>query len=1147
MAEKDADVTTNSGAPVSRSRRSPTQNIDVGRTTITSRDFAQDVAAMAPDQTGNAILQGVSGALGAFFGGMMEQELEKERIENDRKAQEAIVEARLKVQQNRDKADEALHTGDYSFFIPDNDLRQQKVVQQSFERIIAQEAAIADYDAEGDDLIRRTPAGGNPREVMVQWASQKVQGASTAYKAAYINAIQTKGAKTVDEWHKTSQKVAEITAMNSGKSFAQKSFIAGQVKSIDEMTNLSAVIAASLPMPGPRAMEEAQLLVENMAMSRAAQGDPMALKLINEPDPSRDGQSIRGLRKLEYEQLMQQNLAAERAELTREAASTYSDLRQRAEMLESGAGAEGDNWQRLLFETWKAQQKYGTHIDNPQLSAVRNQIQGHLKDGIGLTSGVMHAMASQIAGDPEARKALEKGVMDGSALVEARRMYPGKSDEELQGMLARGLGINGLSAEGKSTLTSRVTNMTNQDDAIRAVSMAKTLAYASGRRPREFFADGDDGDLSHAYFLALSSNPGREKQMLTKLAAIRGKEGTVNPKNAFMDLYTTSMTNKKMTPLPAHKIFTEVHDDVAEAFGLSNERDLSPAARQLVNKYMNLAAYVNQGDKFEMDRIKKDATNWVRERLGVRLVSGGKKVVDIANDGPGYAIRNGQLVKSEKPTIEEQEAITERLNESTQGAVLAFRDDGRKLHSTTDAWTNRGGGYAVHDDMDMPVAFSANGRVKMAEEHLKSDPVLAMLLLQVEPADQYGDVTVKFPAAPPKDGVKRFDLNDDLTLMWNDEVSQWQLRSFKTREATTPQHEEKIRQENKVKREQAIKYGNAGSPTKRWKRTLDLIGGGKRPASKEVDELTDASVDPEAATPDTATSADFAAFNNTRKATEQYNRFVAALGSPVPDKDYETAPNELDYSAIDEMFQSVVEELSNEGAISERTKTKIVDEYEPESEDLMAELDRLFEKGEEHEVERANPVLEPDALMGRKGWSQYIMERTEKSEGLRLFAYDDGGKSSVAWRDSKKKGAPTIGIGFNLNREDADKQLRKVGSSKEAVMNGERLNERQARDLFRNVLMETAVYVRNRLKEEGIKLKEHQFGALVDLVYNGGTSMLGKSVMGSMKNGDWENAEREIRFNSLDEIKLSRKYPVHVIEALRRRRHSQADWFKGIE
>lgn len=128
---------------------------------------------------------------------------------------------------------------------------------------------------------------------------------------------------------------------------------------------------------------------------------------------------------------------------------------------------------------------------------------------------------------------------------------------------------------------------------------------------------------------------------------------------------------------------------------------------------------------------------------------------------------------------------------------------------------------------------------------------------------------------------------------------------------------------------------------------------------------------------------------------------------------------------------------------------------------------------------------------------------------VRDFIANWEGKKNKAYKDSK--GIWTIGIGFNLERSDADKILRSVGSSKQQVLKGNPLSDEQISNIFK-YNYNTAV---SDAKSWIPNLEEHPKQVqliIIDFSFNLGANKLNKfpKAKNAFLQKDYAQAAREL-------------------------------------
>jgi GH24 family phage-related lysozyme (muramidase) len=106
-------------------------------------------------------------------------------------------------------------------------------------------------------------------------------------------------------------------------------------------------------------------------------------------------------------------------------------------------------------------------------------------------------------------------------------------------------------------------------------------------------------------------------------------------------------------------------------------------------------------------------------------------------------------------------------------------------------------------------------------------------------------------------------------------------------------------------------------------------------------------------------------------------------------------------------------------------------------------------------------------------WQAEVVRRIKINEGYRNTVY----------RDSL--GIPTVGVGFNLQRDDARSALASIGADYDAVMNGAALSDEQVDKLLAYSLAPIVSQARNSLAPTHFdSMSDARRFVLTDLVFN---------------------------------------------------------------
>lgn len=201
--------------------------------------------------------------------------------------------------------------------------------------------------------------------------------------------------------------------------------------------------------------------------------------------------------------------------------------------------------------------------------------------------------------------------------------------------------------------------------------------------------------------------------------------------------------------------------------------------------------------------------------------------------------------------------------------------------------------------------------------------------------------------------------------------------------------------------------------------------------------------------------------------------------------------------------------------------------------DFLSKLDQTSLRGFEN-GNTLDDTTEPVENRFIPRVSKFIGEH----EGDVEYVYDDSKAGAPKWKQGVSKGNPTIGVGFNLDRPDADKLLKKIGTSKRELMAGGVITKAQSQKLLELGMKESLGFLRKKFEGQG--LNQHQWMALASLAYNSrwnddGPTLIGPGITKAIMEKNWEAAAHEIR---------NRSNPTKN-KGLQVRREAEARMFEG--
>lgn len=243
--------------------------------------------------------------------------------------------------------------------------------------------------------------------------------------------------------------------------------------------------------------------------------------------------------------------------------------------------------------------------------------------------------------------------------------------------------------------------------------------------------------------------------------------------------------------------------------------------------------------------------------------------------------------------------------------------------------------------------------------------------------------------------------------------------------------------------------------------------------------------------------------------TLNYRAPLPSQKPPVP-----TSPPSDEYKRE---FQGMVDHMTSMKMTPPETLDSMPDFQEPKSEEELVSaittyLDTASEKGALGDDVSTPPN---ETLMAE------LRQFIGVSEGAELRAYKD------------HNGHPTVGYGFNLDRQDARQRIEALGFDYDKVRSGEQeITEAAAETLRDSALAESVDVVKRKFSDT--PMARHQVAALASLHYNN-PSLIGPRLTKWIKQGEWEKAADEIEL-------LSNKNEVYGIKL---RRQREAAMFRG--
>jgi GH24 family phage-related lysozyme (muramidase) len=131
-------------------------------------------------------------------------------------------------------------------------------------------------------------------------------------------------------------------------------------------------------------------------------------------------------------------------------------------------------------------------------------------------------------------------------------------------------------------------------------------------------------------------------------------------------------------------------------------------------------------------------------------------------------------------------------------------------------------------------------------------------------------------------------------------------------------------------------------------------------------------------------------------------------------------------------------------------------------------------------------------------------------DSIRDRVIDHEGKRNTVYKDSR--GIPTIGVGFNLNRQDSNALLTQVGANPGQIKRGQsKLSNKQINTLLNKDLKKSKEDAKQLVKNFTSLPREVQ-GVLIEMVFNLGKFGLAKfkKFLDYINKNDWKKASAEM-------------------------------------
>lgn len=1088
------------GQRPSRSRRSGGAQIDTGDVSVRSQDFARDTAArLKTDNT----LAAIGAAGDQFFGALRAQQAEEDLEAIRRENAREIARIEGEVRANRKEAREAIRTGDFSKFIPDDEFRRREVIRDSFISMTAQQMAYEDFHADLNERIKATPIGANPDAVVAEFLKEKTKDANPIFARDYGRVAARLAGPATQEFRQSRLELQQMQAERTAIELFKSEIGGGAVPpTMEGLRALRRKAIPAMPMNSPSAVMRLDALLDDTLIDMAAQGNAQALRMALLKDEDRDGTSVLDRNRLKLEKTVGAYIQTKRAVRSLEAFNNLEELDNRLALVKAGQPLDGDTLGLLWKEIMLHPENFGD--ESEQWEQLRDRAISMMnKEGIDRGSVLMVARGLIPQMSDADWDTFGENIVNGRVqqMLEAEGMDPGLAQNRLVSAIAN----RGSPKVLRDTMSARLKSSKDADEFKQAFDFMREIDIRYDGPIEDHLGDERAALIYHLSNWASQSgqDPAQVRQQF--LEAQNAADGTdVRPETHFENRQTDPGDDDSTTIgragalVVAKEVYESLPDtslEVSRFFGLSSGLPswdrLTPAARQRLLRAVNLSSFMLSNTTGDVDAIKQMAASMVVKNFGLELGPDGDIDVTLDRTPRAVADETGSPVPGRRVDREAIERVKESLEADENAVIMTLI--GGNAGVAQDDLTSKGYGMAVRSGASgfpQDVTVRSDQRMEIPISELPEQFVPAFFE-EVSRDEQADVVVLKAPGRPEFGAGARVNLSDNLFMVYDRPSDSWRLRWQDKENKVDPMTLEELAEKNRAMRREAV-------------RPDAVIQREERRLRERNQRLRDV---------------------NRRQG------LFAPIGAPVPPRDAPGPLSGAEEDAIRGVHEEALDSFVADGVVSPQSRLE-----DDDTASIQERTGRMLER------ERSSGGWLDDIT---KPVNERFLHKTSafisKHEGRVPFVYDD--HTGRAWGPNSK-GDPHIGIGFNLKRPDAAALLKQVGADHAKIMRGEQvLTDAQMDKLLGLTMKDTANWLREHF--DGVNMANHRWMSLLSLAYNSrwsdrGPTLIGPRLTKAIREGDWKSAEREIRENSLGGV------PRNLLPGITARRNEEADLFAGL-
>jgi GH24 family phage-related lysozyme (muramidase) len=1197
------DFTFNTGNRQSSSRRTGGGRIETGEATIRRRDTPRETPEIRPDLSGVEAMSGLAGALGDFFGVQADQATIAEGKAEKEKNAKAIAAAKVAIEQDREGAREALQTGDYSGFIPEDEVRKRKVVQESFAKMVGIQAGLEDFESNYQEAIAKTPLNGDPRDTLAEALAERLEGASPVYAENYTNSVLAQAEPHIGQWRTARLKAQIISIDATNTDVISKSLAAGDFFSLVHYNTLLDTGASAYPLPPLLARTNMTAILDSSVIRAAKNGNSAAMRLLSVIDPGRDGTSIMSRNKLDPDEIQDSHIASTRELPTLKARVDFSKLDAVISATESGVDGAMSPAQLqvqllgLLNQHGRGPvSKTQSILTSQEYKDANRRIKALFGKTIARDTTIRNIIEGTMPSDPNKAQTSVTALLDDPTaipeIVKRMKITP----QAAMGRVVEWIASVGIDANGKKAIAIQLLEG-NPEQTMQKLRLLRMLSVA-GAPVSRFLPDGEQGADALGLYLALDGNRGDEETIMNKWR--KANEASGPPGGPPVTYFSHSTLTGELKPRgqgEARAIAEEVYNSVDKGIPLipfsGSTPRVSDALKLRMIQQINVAANLRRGLPYNREALLEDAKR-AYKILGAERVSNGDGDTSVGlNRQPiGIAIsgKHGGAKRITPVTVPQMQLLTKTVQRK-------LGTTGKGYYASTDSATGDDGSLQVFTTTGTPVFFKAGST--SAIENADMEQMFQLMQPGVTFSNNPKDDTSGFVTAPPTPGPddpKLIMLDENFYLEYDDRMDGWLMRARieepgvtslaaleteRKMKADEDRREDDERTANVQARSQANTdfWAKKGRQVSEGAKLVPPLKDGEVRV-EELPPLRNPNKEGPGAAAGTLTRGapterpggplskiKFPSFVSSAEARETDGGVPDPRPKPVPTprpkpftgKNDKAKDGSGEIGAFANAWQEVkdaVAALMDPPAAVElenKNPTPVPEVGKTPEASVTAASRNLYDTGNSIQKGRNSDINNPNGL----DYKEILFKEMSEWENSINMAYNDadGYDSSLKWVDSnKKRGNPTIGIGFLLTRRDSREMIGAIGADYDKIMDGTAppLTPTQIRDLYDRSMKKVSTQLTNRLGSEVMDtLSQGQTMALKSLVFNAGigestkTSIIGPILTMALKKGQWGLAEDEIRNHSINKKKMIARGEEHLIRGLQNRRHKEADMFRG--